>query len=462
MKQSPSLSMRWLCVLLLVTACLANTFAQSPPPDLAQSLKQFTLPSTELAGLAVAVSTPSPTPTTAQVSNFTDRVKNLSRNAPRRESITGINVGTKYVNGLFGGMEQGAGFPFGVEFTTADAIPGVELRARAYLSSRLYRKFEGGIFIPKLGADFLQAEIWYTHLRRTRDHFFGIGSRAPKSDATNLDLEHRSVNATISMKSSKGESGGYFRAFNASTYTGQNEKEPAIETLFSGSPSVVPLTLYVPGLFFNAGSNNVKVAGFGFFSELDRRNDEKGLTQGYYGYVRLGFYDSFGSKPQAQPDYNWSEIEMDGRGYLPLGSRKTSLAVRGYLDLRQPQAGKQVPVYEMPWLGGRNHLRGYQNFRFRGNNLLLLVGEFRQTVWAQKETRGVDVYVFVDNGKIWGDVRSETNPLILRNQKFADQPLRVQPGFGVQYRYNKGFGARLDFAKSNERTMVYFSVSRGF
>jgi hypothetical protein len=40
--------------------------------------------------------------------------------------------------------------------------------------------------------------------------------------------------------------------------------------------------------------------------------------------------------------------------------------------------------------------------------------------------------------------------------------LRVQPGFGFQYRYNKGFAARLDFAKSNERTMVYFSVSRGF
>ena len=145
-----------------------------------------------------------------------------------------------------------------------------------------------------------------------------------------------------------------------------------------------------------------------------------------------------------------------------MGTRKSSLALRGYVDLRQPLAGKQVPVYEMPWLGGRNHLRGYQNFRFRGNNLLLLVGEFRQTVWAQKETRGVDVYVFVDNGKIWGDTRSISNPLILRNHKFADQPLRVQPGFGVQYRYNKGFGARLDFAKSNERTMVYFSVSRGF
>jgi outer membrane protein assembly factor BamA len=219
----------------------------------------------------------------------------------------------------------------------------------------------------------------------------------------------------------------------------------------------------VPGLFFNALSNNVKVAGGGAYVEYDGRDDESGLTQGVYVYGRFGVYESFGSRNLlALTDYGWAETEVDVRGYVPLGSRKTSLALRTYADLRNPKDGKQVPVYEMPWLGGRNHLRGYQNFRFRGNNLLLLIGELRQTVWAQKETRGVDLFVFVDNGKVWGDSRSATNPLIVRNDKFGDQPLRVQPGFGFQYRYNKGFAARFDIAKSNERTMVYFSVSRGF
>jgi outer membrane protein assembly factor BamA len=438
----------------------ATSYAQSASANLAQVLKQFTLPAPELTA---AIARPSPSPAPTQIGNLDDRIKNLSRNAPRRENTTGINVGTKYINGLFGGMEQGAGFPFGVEFTTADTIPGVELRARAYLSTRLYRKFEGSIFFPKIGSEKTQAEIWYAHLRRTRDHFFGIGSLTPKTNATNLDLEHRSFNATLSHEVVKGfEVGGYFRTLNASTYTGQNEKEPAIETLFSGSPAVMPLTRYVPGLFFNARSNNVKVAGGGAYVEYDGRDDESGLTQGVYAYGRLGFYESFGSNPLALTDYGWSETEIDVRGYVPLGSRKTSLALRTYADLRNPRDGKQIPVYEMPWLGGRNHLRGYQNFRFRGNNLLLLIPEFRQTVWAQKETRGVDVFVFVDNGKIWGDSRSATNPLTLRNDKFGDQPFRVQPGAGVQYRYNKGFAARLDFAKSNERTMVYFSVSRGF
>ena len=462
MKRYPLAPTHFFCALCLTALSLIASFAQTPasPENLARTLKQLTLHAPALAATAVT-STPSPVP--SQVGNLSDRVKSLSRNAPRRESITGINVGTKYVNGLFGGMEQGAGIPFGVEFTTADTIPGVELRARAYLSTRMYRKFEGGVFFPKIGTEKIQGEIWYAYLRRTRDHFFGIGALTPKSSVTNLDLEQRSFNATLSHKPFKQlEVGGYVRAFDASTYTGRGKKEPAIETLFSGSPSVVPLTRYVPGLFFNARSNNVKVAGGGAYVEYDARNDESGLTQGGYAYGRIGAYDSFGANPLALTDYGWTEVELDGRGYIPLGSRKTSLAVRAYADLRDPQRGKQIPVYEMGWMGGRNYLRGYQNFRFRGNNLLLLVGEFRQTVWAQKETRGVDAFVFVDNGKIWGDSRSATNPLILRNDKFGDQPLRVQPGAGVQYRFNKSFGARLDFAKSNERTMVYFSVSRGF
>ena len=462
MKPFPPAPAHFFWAICLTAVSLSASSAQVPisPENVARTPAPLASPATKVTAAAVTA-TPSPTPN--QLGNLNFRVKNLSRNAPRRENLTGVNVGVKYVNGLVGGLDQGAGFPAGVEFTTADALPGVELRARAILSTRLYRKFEIGAFFPKIGSEKTQAEIWIAYQRRIRDRFFGLGARAPESSQTNYDLEQRSFNATLSHKPFKQlELGGYFRAFDASTYTGKNKKEPAIETLFSGSPSVVPLTRYVPGLFFNARSNNVKVAGAGAYAEYDARDDEHGLTQGGYFYGRAGAYDSFDLHPLALADYGWTEVELDGRGYIPLGSRKTSLAVRAFADLRDPKNGKQVPIYEMPWLGGRSHLRGYQNFRFRGNNLLLLVGEFRQTVWSQKETRGVDTYVFVDNGKIWGDSRSATNPLITRNDKFGDQPLRVQPGFGVQYRFNKSFGARLDFAKSNERTMVYFSVSRGF
>jgi outer membrane protein assembly factor BamA len=401
-----------------------------------------------------------PTPTSTQLSNLGDRAKNFDRNAPRRENITGINVGVKYVNAILGGFEQGAGFPFGVEFTTADTIPGIELRARALTSTRFYRKAELGAYIPKIGSEKTRAELWFAYQRRTRDHFFGLGSRTPQSNETNADIEMRSYNAYLAHDITKNlEIGGYVRVSNTATYTGQNEDEPPIGTLFTGSPGVgaFPPANYVPGLF-----TNVKTAGFGGYLELNARNDSAGLTRGGYGYVRVGKVEGLEINPFTPSNYSWTEAELDGRAYIPLGSNKTSLALRAYADLRDPSNGDQIPFYEQPWLGGRNHLRGYQNFRFRANNLLLLIGELRQTVWAQKEDRGVDVFVFVDNGKIWGDSRSVTNPAITRNDKFGDQPWRVGPGGGFQFRYNKSTAVRFDIGKTNERTMVYFSVSRGF
>lgn len=403
---------------------------------------------------------PTPSPANSQISNLGDRVKDYDRNAPRRENVTGINVGVKYVNAIVGGFEQGAGFPFGIELTTADKIPGIELRARAITSTRLYRKLELGAYIPKLGSEKVHAELWFAYQRRTQDHFFGLGSRTPQTNETNADIEGRTYNANIAYEFTKQfEIGAFARVANIGTYTGQNEDEPPIGTLFTGTPGIgaFPSANYVPGLF-----TNVKTAGVGGYALYNGRDDSAGLTKGGYGYARVGRFEGLEINAFTPSNYGWTEIELDGRAYIPLGSNKTSLALRAYTDLRNPGDSDQVPFYELPWLGGRSHLRGYQNFRFRANNLLLLVGELRQTVWAPKETRGVDVFVFVDNGKIWGDNRSVTNPAITRNDKFGDQPWRVGPGGGFQFRYNKSFAVRIDLAKTNERTMFYFSVSRGF
>jgi hypothetical protein len=447
----------------------AQTPSNPPPPASTSAISLAPpLPTLTAATLAKAAHRysvaprpePTPTPAPTQLSNLGDRVKDYDRNGPRRENITGINVGVKYINGIVGGFEQGAGFPFGLELTTADTIPGIELRARAITSTRLYRKFELGAFIPKIGSEKTRAELWFAYQRRTRDHFFGLGSRTPQTNETNADVEMRSYNAFLAHAFTKQvEIGGYVRVANTATYTGQNDEEQPIGTLFTGSPGIgaFPPANYIPGLF-----TNVKTGGFGGYALYNGRNDSIGLTKGGYAYARVGKVEGLEINSFTPSNYGWLEIELDGRAYIPLGSNKSSLALRAFADLRNPNGSEQIPFYELPWLGGRSHLRGYQNFRFRANNLLLLIGEFRQTVWAQKETRGVDVFVFMDNGKIWGDNRSVTNPAITKNNSFGDQPWRVGPGGGVQFRYNKSTAVRLDLGKTNERTMVYFSVSRGF
>jgi len=153
---------------------------------------------------------------------------------------------------------------------------------------------------------------------------------------------------------------------------------------------------------------------------------------------------------------------MDGRGYIPLGSDKTSLAVRGYALLKDPRGESQIPFYDLSYMGGRMYVRGFRDYRFRGDNVALASAELRQTIWTQREDRGLDVFAFGDAGQVWGDNRSKTDPAILANQDFSSSNYRASAGGGFQYRYSKSLAGRVEVGRSHERTLIYFSISRGF
>ncbi|MCI0664421.1 MAG: BamA/TamA family outer membrane protein [Acidobacteria bacterium] len=402
--------------------------------------------------------TPAATPQggISQVSNIQERVQSRDRNAPYRESGQAIKI-VKHVNALFAGLSHGAGMAFGVEATTADVIPAIEFRAKAVVSTRLYRRFMGEAYIPKLFNENTHADVSFSYTRRTKDNFFGIGPRTPESLETNFSTEERAYTASIYHDFARGlQSGVFAQLTNAVGFLGEDEKDQPIDVLFSGNPAVVPVTNWLPG--FNS---NAKIVSYGAFVELDRRNNARGLTQGGYFYTRIASFDGL-NNGSAFSDYGWNEIELDGRGYIPLGSNSTSLALRGYSDLKNPRGGSQIPFYQLANLGGRAFGRGFTSYRFRGNNSLLLTVEPRQTVWKKDENRGIDVFAFGDAGQVWGDNRSQIDPQVLANDKFDAANWRFGIGGGLQYRMSKGFAARVDLGHSNETTRVDISVGRGF
>lgn len=387
-------------------------------------------------------------------SGFASRVKEFSRNAPKRESWNTINLGTKYVNAVFGGL---GGFGFGVQLTSADKFRFVEFRASAITNTRLYRRFEAEAYFPEVFDAKTHGDVWFDYVRRTRDNFYGIGPRIPNTSQTNFDLEERSYNASLYRDLSPNlQVGGYFRVSNSSTYRGQRDNDVPVDQLFSGDPNTVPVANWAPGLFINN-----KILSYGGFAEYDGRNNASGLTRGTYLYGRIASADGLTNKG-AFSDYGWLEAEFDGRGYIPLGGDKTSLALRAYASLKNPRGGSQIPFYDLSYLGGRTYVRGFRSYRFRGNNSFLGSAELRQTVWTQSEARGLDVFGFGDGGQVWGDNRSQTDPMILANQKFDSKNWKGSFGGGLQYRYSKDFAARIEVGHSNERTLFYFSISRGF
>lgn len=433
-------------VCLLITSAVSaqsinSSNAISTSQQLSRSLGNFSLltPANQISGTGV-------------------KTASRDRNAPRRENLQAFEFAGGHVSALIGGFDLGAGFGFGIELSTADSIPGVVFRAKLLTSTRLYRRAEGEAYIPKIGSENTHASVWFNYLYRSRDNFFGIGPRTPQTPETNYGVEERSVNASVFHDIRKGSQvGAYARVSNASAYRGEDENDVPVDTLFSGRPTTSPVTRWLPGL-----NNNVKLFSYGVFGEFDFRNNDHGLTQGGYAYVRLASHE--GLKDEAFSDFGWNEVELDGRVYIKLGSDKSSLALRGYTDLKNPKRGSQIPFYEQAFFGGRNNGRGFRNFRFRGNNMLLLAVEPRQTVWKSKskETRGLDVFVFGDFGQVWGDNRSAINTAILANNKFDSANWRAGAGGGFQFRVNRSTVIRLDYGRTSERGMLYFSMSRGF
>jgi outer membrane protein assembly factor BamA len=410
---------------------------------------------------APAPEAPVPPPPQAgnSISKITGRFSTRERGAPDREETVAFNLGNKHINAITGGLGQGAGLPMGVEFTTANLVKWVEFRVSALTSTKLYRRFEAGAYIPVIGDENTHAEIWVSYLRRTEDNFYGIGPRFPKDFQTNFDLEQRAINATFYHNFASGlQAGVYARVANSGSFNGEDNNDIPMNQLFLGNPNLAPVSRWAPGF-----QTNTKILSYGAYGEYDRRNNNRGLTRGFYLYGRFASADGldYDNKPVFQ-DYAWLETELDGRAYIPLFSDRTSLAIRGFSELKSPRGGSQIPFYDLSYLGGRSQLRGFPNYRFRGNNSLLFSGELRQTVWQKSESSGLDVFGFTDVGQVWGDNRSKTDPAILQNKDFDSGNWRTGAGGGFQYRLSKSFAFRAEVGHSNERTLLHFSFSRGF
>jgi outer membrane protein assembly factor BamA len=379
------------------------------------------------------------------------------RNAPLRENLTVIGskgLGTKYLRGIMGGFAQGAGLAGGVQFTTVDAIPHIELRAAALTSTRLNRRFDLESVFTFAGTR-NHVDVWFSYMQRQND-FFGIGPRSSNANPTSFATDQRSYQASLFRDfTDRFQSGVYVQARNSHSRDGSDENDPPIGDSFSGT-SGSPVSQWTPGLF-----SSTQILSYGGFVEYDARDKSVDLPRGVDLYARVSSNDGINGHA-AFADYGWLEAEFDARGYIPLGSSRTSLAMRSRGQIKNPKGGSQIPFYDLAFLGGRDYVRGYETNRFRGNNALIFSTELRRTVYKKTDLRGVDVFAFADSGQVWGDARSTTDPAILANQDFSSSNWRSGVGGGFQYRHSRSLAGRVEMGRSNEGTRFYVSMSRGF
>ncbi len=379
-------------------------------------------------------------------------LKSTCRSVPQHERLAVIGSG--YIRGVVGGFEQGAGIGGGVQFTSKDLIPSVTARANALVSSRFYRRGDLELFVPRLGSSKNHADAWFSYAWRN-SNFFGIGPRIPRDFRTDFAVEQRSFQVSLLRDLAAHLQGGtYVAIMDAHSFKGRNKVDPIDATFFTDAAD--PVSLWAPGL-----NSNSRILSYGTYLVFDTRDYSGGLVRGMQLFGRFATFDGL-KYHNAFTDYGWNEEEADLRFYIPLRHRGTTLALRSRGQLKQTKGGSQIPFYDLSWLGGREFVRGYETYRFRANNDLMFSMEIRQTVWVKSDVRGLDVFAFADSGQVWGDSRSSDDLSILNSRRFSSSNWHSGTGGGFQYRWSRKLAGRIEAGRSNEKTLLYFSMSQGF
>ena len=128
--------------------------------------------------------------------------------------------------------------------------------------------------------------------------------------------------------------------------------------------------------------------------------------------------------------FSFDRLDVDLRQYVSFLSERRVLVGRVAASTSNVEPGEQVPFYLMPTLGGKDTLRGFREYRFRGPHALLLQGEYRFEIWS-----GLDGALFYDAGKV-----------ALRRSQLDFKNLESDYGFGFRFNTDRGIVARIDAA----------------
>jgi hypothetical protein len=139
--------------------------------------------------------------------------------------------------------------------------------------------------------------------------------------------------------------------------------------------------------------------------------------------------------------FSFDRYELEGAHFVPFWAGRMVLALHGWGVFSDTAAGREVPFYLLPSLGGHNTLRGYTDYRFHDRNLLGVNVESR---WAL--FRHVDAAVFADAGS----VAARAGDLELG---------RTSYGTGVRLHSGASTMARFDVGKSDEGWHFMFRLN---
>lgn len=355
------------------------------------------------------------------------KAESVLRDIKDKKLIERFQAGINGVRVKLGGLATGGGFALGPEYLREDLADGkLMLRGSSVFSFRGYQKYDLELNAPatKSRPIFFQGYAvrhWYPSLQ-----YYGSGSNSAKTGRSNYLYEDMAIDGSVGWQARKNMrvvgSGGYLLV---NTGPGHDDKFASTDQTFNERAT--------PGL--DVQPSFARVGGY---FEWDGTDNRQGPRKGTY---LLSGYNRYGDQQAGRYTHQRADVEI--QQYIPFFNQRRVIAIRGKGNFTFTDDGRFVPFYMQPVLGGSDDLRGFRQFRFHGNNLMVWNAEYRWEVFS-----ALDMAVFFDAGKV-ADRKSQIN--------FHD--LEASTGFGLRWNVRNATFLRLDVGFSHEGFAVWLKFN---
>jgi hypothetical protein len=261
-----------------------------------------------------------------------------------------------------------------------------------------------------------------------REDFYGVGPDSLKANRSDYRLQDGLYEGVVRYRFSQLSLMGRAGLLKTSILPGDDDGEPNVETIFTGTSA--------PGLSRHINFNH---ASAGAWLELrdEPGNPHRGVAIGV-AYSR--FDDRDGSA------YEFSRMSFDAREYIPLGSKRSVLALRQAVAVDRPDEGAGVPFFMRSTLGGSRFFRPYGSFRYRDDRLLYLASEYRLEVHKR-----VELALIYEAGKVFP-----------RTTSYSFRDLKHGYGAGIRLKSSRKVQLRLDVVHGDEGNRVHLKLGQSF
>ena len=322
---------------------------------------------------------------------------------------------------------HGAGFTLGAGYMH-HVSPFNLLDVRGSYSILGYKRLEAEFIAPRIFQRRGELSVLGGYRQATQVAFYGLGTDSSKDNRTNYLFSQPYLSGLVTLWPTR----KLFMLRGGLEVTQWTQRPgegsfPSIETAYT------PQTLSGLG----AKVNYLHTQGtVGFDWRPARDYARRG---GLYAVTLHDYKDNDEALGFRQLDYEVLQ-------HFPILREAWAISLRGLVQTTMTKSGQEIPFFLLPSLGGGHNMKGYESYRFRDRNSLLLQGEWRIMV-----NRFMDTALFYDAGK----VAAHTSDLDLNG-------LTHDYGAGVRFHTPTSTMFRVDVARSPEGIRLVFAGSAPF